>query len=284
MIALRCCYAPTRASILALAVLVSAGCGTTNSRKATEQLLVSDAVDRSVAQIDFHALAGQSVYFDTRYINNVKGTEFVNADYIISSLRQQMFAAGCQLQDNYQDADYIVEARVGTLGMDGHELNFGIPQNNLVNTATSLLPSAPNVPVLPEISFAKKNDQLGAAKIGVFAYHRETKLPVWQSGIVTSRSHAKDTWVLGAGPFQSGTIYKSPRFAGSKIEFPLWSASGEQREQPEVPYHAEVHFPRPLSPDAEPQISVAGYEEEVEESDAPEPGIKDAEKKDENGE
>ena len=47
--------------LLAGAILLSlalTGCGSTKSRTATEQLLMSDAVDRAIAQIDFSELAG----------------------------------------------------------------------------------------------------------------------------------------------------------------------------------------------------------------------------------
>jgi hypothetical protein len=48
----------------ALAVLC-AGCGTTRrtdtSRTATEQLLLADAIDRSVSRIDFGLLAGREI-------------------------------------------------------------------------------------------------------------------------------------------------------------------------------------------------------------------------------
>ena len=45
-----------------------------------------------------------------------------------------------------------------------------------------------------------------AAKIAAFAYDRETRTPLWQSGVNSSLATAKDTWVLGVGPFQGGTI------------------------------------------------------------------------------
>ena len=44
----------------------SIGCGTTKTRVATEQLLMSDAVDAAVARVDFRAMAGEKVYFDTQ--------------------------------------------------------------------------------------------------------------------------------------------------------------------------------------------------------------------------
>src|SRR5262245_58090299 len=121
--------------------LACAGCGTTKQSEATQQLLASDAVDHSIAAIDFRALAGQKVFFDTKYLTNYKGIGFVNAEYVISSLRQQMFAAGCLLQDKLEEAEYVVEARVGTLGNDEHEIVYGIPANNGLATASSVVPN-----------------------------------------------------------------------------------------------------------------------------------------------
>src|SRR5262249_4607537 len=62
-----------RAWWLALvAAVAAAGCGTTRvsdtQRTATEQLLVSNAVDQAVSQIDFRVLAGKPVYFDAQYL------------------------------------------------------------------------------------------------------------------------------------------------------------------------------------------------------------------------
>ena len=50
---------------------------------------------------------------------------------------------------------------------------------------------------------------------------------------------AKDTWILGAGPFQRGSIYDRTHFAGSKLLF-----SRRNREPPkhEIPLTAEAVF------------------------------------------
>jgi hypothetical protein len=196
------------------------GCGTTKSQQATEQLLMSNAVDMSVSKIDFRPLAGFKVYLDTTYLKNVRGFAFVNADYIISSLRQQMAAANCLLQDKPTEADVVVEARVGALGTDSHDVTYGLPANKALSAASTLISSIPTIPVFPEISVARKADQRGAAKIVVFAYDRESRRPIWQSGLSLSRSTASDTWVLGAGPFQRGTIYDHTHFAGSELSLP----------------------------------------------------------------
>ena len=167
---------------------------------------MSDAVDQAINQIDFNSLTGQKVYLDTQYLKPVSGGGPVNADYIISSLRQQMTAARCLVQEYLDDADIVIEPRVGALGTDGHEVTYGIPQNSSITNAATALSGSPTIPVLPEISFGRNDALSGVAKIIVFAYDRETKQPVWQSGIAQAESSSNSTWILGAGPFQKGSI------------------------------------------------------------------------------
>ncbi len=204
--------------MLILLTTLCVGCGSTNSRTATEQLLASDAVDAAIAQIDFRPLSNQTVYLETEYLKNYKGIGFVNAEYIISSLRQQIVTAGCLLQDTKEQADFIIEGRVGALGTDSHDIVYGLPANNLLSTASALAPNVPAVPTIPEIALAKKKNETSAAKLAIFAYHRETKRRVWQSGIALARSTAKDSWFFGAGPFQKGTVYDGVKFAGSELD------------------------------------------------------------------
>lgn len=205
-------------TVAPLGLVLLVGCGTMRERTATQQLLMSDAVDRAVSHIDFSPLSGEEIYLDTQYLNEAKSTSLVNNQYIISSLRQQMMAAGCYLMDKPEEAAYIVEARVGALGMDGHEINYGFPSNNVLNAAAVALP-VPNspLPAVPEISFGRKTEDSAAAKLAVFAYRRETREPVWQSGLSVARSKAQGKWILGAGPFQSGTIYEGTMFAGQRL-------------------------------------------------------------------
>ena len=106
------------------------GCGTTRSsntqRTATEQLLISDAIDRTVQKINFSPMAGKSVYFDESKLQQV-----VDQSYLVSSLRQHLLASGCILKDTREEADFIVEARAGAVGTDNHDLLFGVPATNI---------------------------------------------------------------------------------------------------------------------------------------------------------
>ncbi len=183
--------------------------------------MLSDAIDHAIATIDFSSLEGQKVYLDTMYVQSARGSALtptlINAEYVISSLRQQLTAAHCLIQDSRDAATLIIEPRIGALGTDGHEIVYGIPQSGALNTAASAVSRVPFA-AIPEISFGKNNSQAGIAKIIVFAYDRETREAVWQSGIAKAESNSKDTWVLGAGPFQKGSIYEGTRFAGKKFE------------------------------------------------------------------
>ncbi len=205
-------------AVLAALLVSIAGCGSTTQRLGTEQLLMSDAVDLSIAQLDFRPLQARKVYLDSTYLQSIKGIGFVNAPYIISSLRQQLTAAGCLLQDGRDDADIIVEARVGALGTDGHEITYGLPKNNLLSSAAAVIPNAPVLGTVPEISAARVEAQSGIAKVLVFAYDRETRHPIWQSGVAKAESTSRNSWVLGAGPFQRGTVHRGTRFAGGKLD------------------------------------------------------------------
>lgn len=227
-------------------VLLLAGCGTTKSFEATEQLLLSDAVDASVSAIDFRPLAGQTVYLDTKYVTQIKPPTIVNADYVISSLRQQMFAGGCLLQDTIDQADIVVEPRVGTLGSDSFQVTYGIPSNSALATAAQAIPTAPPIPVIPELSVARRESREGAVKIAAFAYDRLSRQPLWQSGISRSSTTSRDTWLMGIGPIQTGTIRGRTRILGSGLEFGTTSVEGATPrnlyDRPPVNLGAEVRY------------------------------------------
>lgn len=230
-----------RFALGALLALTAVGCGTTrssySSRTATEQLLVSDAIDRAVSDINFHALAGQAVFLDTTALGPV-----LDKEYLSSSLRQHLLASGCVLRESRDKADFVVEARAGVVGTDNHSLLFGIPAMQV----PQILPLQGMVPsAIPEVPFAKRQEQRAMAKIAVFAYHRETGMSVWQSGIAIRDSTSKDTWVLGAGPFQRGTIYDEPSFAGTAIKNPLMEHNEVAKERPPVGIGAEASFAAP---------------------------------------
>lgn len=251
----RCRDRHVLAPFVLILICLVCGCGTTTTRTATEQLLMSDAVDNAISQIDFRVLRGKKVFLETDYLRQVPKVGFVNAEYITSSLRQQLTAARCLIQDKRETAEIIVEPRVGALGTDGHEVVYGIPQSGSIASAAAAFSNSP-IPSIPEISLGKSNAQTGIAKVIVFAYDRETREAVWQSGIAKAESTSRNTWYLGAGPFQKGSIHEGTRFAGQSLPPPptfphTLHAGGNQARRVEgagtsaesaVPYHQPVVF------------------------------------------
>jgi hypothetical protein len=245
----------------ALVVLCLAGCGRVVAQKATEQLIAGDAVDRSVAQIDFRILTGKKIFLDTQYVPKaVPGVGFVTSDYIISSLRQKMMCDGCLLEEKIEQADFVIEMRIGALGADGHEIVFGMPPNNALSLAASVTPAsspaAALLPSMPELSVAKKDDQMAAAKVALFAYNRRTREPIWQSGISESRSIAADRWYFGAGPFHNGSIYSKKQADPSLF-------TSEEADPTKSEYFVERRFADPTKsladspPDPKPAVAAA---------------------------
>ncbi|MCO6047989.1 hypothetical protein NG895_29150 [Aeoliella sp. ICT_H6.2] len=229
-------------ALLVATTLAATGCGTTrtsaSARTATEQLLISDAIDRAVGQVNFRAMAGQSVYLEDSALSSV-----TDRQYLSSSLRQHMLASGCVLRDKPDKADFVVEARAGAVGTDSHDLMFGIPATQVPQFISlgGVVPSA-----IPEVALSKRQEQRGLAKVAVFAYHRETGMPVWQSGMAMSESTAKNFWVMGAGPFQKGTIYNGTNFAGAELKNALAIGKRSEDESDPVALGQEASFASPL--------------------------------------
>ncbi len=206
------CHRPTLAPLLCAALCaVASGCGTTrwsdSKRTATEQLLISDAVERAVMQIDMRPLAGQTVFLDTTILDDV-----TDGKYLASALRHQLLASGCRLSAKEDDADLVVEARAGAIGTDRNDLLFGIP-------ATSV-EVAGNGTSIPEMALFKRTDQRGVAEVNLFAYERSSGRAVWQSGLARTNSNTRDRWMMGTGPFQDGDIHERMEFAGERLRKP----------------------------------------------------------------
>ena len=123
------------------------------------------------------------------------------------------------------------------------EVTYGIPSSNGFGTAATALTGVPAVPAIPEISVGKRNGVKGISKVVVFAYHRETSVPVWQSGSAVARSDARDSWFLGIGPLTRGSVYNGTLLAGNRINPPFEKKNKTQEVKPltMADKHSYVH-------------------------------------------
>ncbi len=199
------------------------GCATTKrsdtSRTGMEQLLISDAIDRSIAKIDFRPLAGKTVFVDPQYL------DCVDKGYVVSSLRHRVVSAGGRLAAKADDAEFVAEIRSGGVGTDR--------QQSYVGTPNISLPGITPVEI-PEIKLWNTDKQLATAKIGVMVYDTKTRLPLGQGGMSLARSNDSNTYLLGVGPWQDGTVKESIRV-------------GERTGRPidPLPYQVAVSAPAP---------------------------------------
>ena len=198
-------------SALVLADLLMSGCGTVKTtgtaRSGTEQLLLTNAWDSALQKVDFRPLTGVPVYLDTANIN-----ASIDQGWIVSSLRQAMLQQGVLLRPKPEHAQWIVEARVGAYGTDEHNLLIGIPQTTIPSTLTGIPQGT-----LPEIPLAKRSEQQAIAKLALFAYDRSSGQIVWNSGTLLDTANAKNVYVAGVGPIQSGSIRGGTEFVGIKL-------------------------------------------------------------------
>lgn len=202
----------TWALLLAL-VAAAGGCGTVKTtgtaRSGTEQLLLTNAWDSALQKVDFRPLTGVPVFLDTANVTAI------DQGWVVSSLRQSMLAQGVLLRQKQDQAQWVVEARVGAYGTDAYNWLFGLSQ-------TTIPPTLTGVPAgtIPELPLIKKSDQQGIAKLALFAYDRASGQLVWNSGTMVAIATAKDVHILGVGPIQSGTIRGGTEFVGVRLPVP----------------------------------------------------------------
>ena len=200
---------------LAWAILIplGAGCGSTKvtgtARTGTEQLLLTNAWDKALQKVDFRAMTGVPVFLDT---SNVTA---VDQGWVVSSLREAMLTQGVLIREKREQAQFIVEGRVGAYGTNDDNFLVGIPQTMIPPTVTGVPTGA-----IPEIPLVKRSRQQAVAKLALFAYDRASGQLVWQSGTMLDKADTKDVYVGGFGPIKSGSIQEGTEVAGIKIPLP----------------------------------------------------------------
>ena len=182
--------------LLVICLVVAAatcGCTTTSTtntaRTSTEQLLVSNAVDRALDKVNFTPFAGSRVFLDEKYL------EGVDAKYLVASARHRVLHAGGTLVDKADDADVLVELRSGGIGTASSDAFIGTPEIGL-----------PGMLTIPEVRLVERKRQQGAAKIGMVAMDARTRQILGGGGVTLDQSDDSKWFVMGVGPWQSGSV------------------------------------------------------------------------------
>lgn len=168
--------------------LVFSGCHsvtvTEPKRSVAEQLLLSTAADRAVEGVDLHPLEGKKVYLQEKYFDSY------DKEYCLGAIRELISTNGAFLVDTVDDAEVIVEARSGGLGLDQRETLFGIP--NLILP----IPLVGNFE-LPEIALFKSTKADSIAKFALLAIDSESRAYLHSTGAMPGKSRFHHYKVLG---------------------------------------------------------------------------------------
>ncbi len=182
-----------RAICVASILTLSIGCSTIStsntSRTATEQLLISNAVDQALDKVDFTAFVGSKIQLEEKYMDGV------DKAYVLASVRHRLLYNGATITADVKEADIVLEVRSGGIGTDNAETFYGVPEVVL-----------PGMMSIPELKFVQRGSQRGTAKIGLVAYDAKTQRVLGAGGLSLAISN-QNTWsVLGVGPFKNGTV------------------------------------------------------------------------------
>jgi hypothetical protein len=160
--------APRRRSTrLGLAALLAlAGCtgvrSTEPNQTATEQLLITTAIDHAAADLNPAIPTGSKVFVDPQYFD--AGTDTAPyPKYAMGAVRDELLKDGAHLVDDRKSADIVVEPRSGAQSIDRDTFLIGIPKFSVP------IPLAGGVD-FPEIALFKRDRQTGVAKLAVTAY------------------------------------------------------------------------------------------------------------------
>jgi len=158
---------------LALSGSALSGCATNRlaepGQTATEQLLISTAVDHAVAQLNPTIPAGTKVFVDAQYFDNAPGDAALYTKYAIGSIRDLLLRRGVRLTDDRKSADVIAELRTGGQSIDHHNFLLGIPAIPVPIPLTGTLET-------PKLALFERDKQTGIAKLAITAYDKNGAL------------------------------------------------------------------------------------------------------------
>lgn len=188
-IAVTCTFVALIASVICFS-----GCTTSRTtdtaRTGLEQLLISNAIDQTLAKTALPPVSGRKVFLDDKYL------EAVDKGYILGSVHQRLLSSGALLVDKKEDSEVTLEIFSGGVGTDNVESFVGVPGLTV-----------PGLPVeLPEIRLYEKKSQYGTAKLGLIAYATTSGEMLYDSGRTLARADVSRWSLAGIGPFQDGSV------------------------------------------------------------------------------
>ena len=157
--------------IILIAAIAVAGCATIRQtdppQTATQQLLVSTAIDRSAAKLKLALSPGSRIFVDAQHVDADENIQYPK--YTIAAVREQLLRQGLRLVGDRVTADAIVELRSGAQSINEKKILLGIPEMALPVPFTGPV-------TIPELAIFKYHRLNGVAKLALAAYRPDGTL------------------------------------------------------------------------------------------------------------
>ncbi len=173
------------------------GCHSLNvsepKRTAAEQLLLSTAADRGLEGVDLAPLRGKKVFLEEQYFHSY------DQEYILGAIRELIAKNGAFLVRHIEEAQIVVEARSGGLGIDSRTSLFGIP------AIPFPIPMVGTI-ATPEIALYKAELHDSTGKFALLAYDNKTGGYVHSTGSLAGKAYFNYYKFLGFFSWRSTDI------------------------------------------------------------------------------
>jgi hypothetical protein len=188
---------------LAVCLLAIAGCSsfreTLPARSATEQVLLSTAVDRAVDGMDKNWMKGKSIYVDDSNL------DAYDSEYVVQRVRHAILVNRGELAPKLASAEVVLELASGSLSMDTGGFLIGVPSLEVP------VPFGGSALTLPELYLFKHKSYVGKAKLLLNAVSTSTSGAAVEIPISYGLARRSFWWVLFVGPFESGDMPEEMR-------------------------------------------------------------------------
>ncbi len=168
-------------------ILILTGCTepriTNTAKTGVEELLVSRVVEKSVSQIPFGKLSGQTACMDYTYLAPQTGKEYVQ-----SCFETAILCSGIKLVPA-EEAAYTIRVYCGALATDNTKFNIGTPELPVPVPDTSI-----NI-AIPELSLVKCISRQAIGRFSVLIIDNKTKMPHIVFKDISAKSEFNN-WVL----------------------------------------------------------------------------------------
>ena len=181
---------------------------TTTTRTATEQILISSAIQRSVKGLDLDFLKGSKVFVNSDYLTVGENEK----PFLVGAIQGHLLRSGCLIMQTREESNAVISFRNGGIGVDNYDLKVCVPGfsynrvSNDYSTPPTVLPTVQQVGSIttPEFSVYRNCTQVAIASLFYTVYASN---PVfYHAGESVGQAVRSDFWILGLGPLTNTNV------------------------------------------------------------------------------